>query len=188
MTVLAELVSLFSKVYVRIFFLTRSLIDRCQMVTDTCKNNVSKFVWRPFKSPLSIRKWKCFGEVSLFNLYHLYFNYHLLAQKTVLFMEDLVVSTALNHSGSFGKNFAKLKTNKYIIYRLRIGSYGEKLWPRSQFFTTRTSQPANNIYLYMTCTALHVSYVVIYQAKIPVRGPYLLTQPGPFKAVKPPVS
>ena len=101
-------------------------------------------------------------------------------------MEDLVVSTALNHSGSFGKNFAKLKTNKYIIYRLRIGSYGEKLWPRSQFFTTRTSQPANNIYLYMTCTALHVSYVVIYQAKIPVWGPYLLTQPGPFKAVKPP--
>ena len=68
-------------------------------------------------------------------------------------MEDLVVSTALNHSGSF----AKLKTNKYIIYRLRIGSYGEKLWPRSQFFTTRTSQPANNIYLYMTCIALYVS-------------------------------
>ena len=47
--------------------------------------------------------------------------------KTVLFMEDLVVFTALNHSGSFGKNFAKLKTNKYIIYRLRVGSYGEKL-------------------------------------------------------------
>ena len=35
------------------FFLTRSLIDRCQIVTDTGKNNVSKFVWKPFKSLLS---------------------------------------------------------------------------------------------------------------------------------------
>ena len=42
-------------------------------------------------------------------------------------MEDLVVSTALNHSGSFGKNFAELKTNKHNIYRLRVGSCREKL-------------------------------------------------------------
>ena len=42
------------------------LIDRCQIVTDTCKNNVSKFVWKPFKSPLSLRKWKCLAEASLF--------------------------------------------------------------------------------------------------------------------------
>ena len=69
------------QIFLRFFFLTRSLIDRCQIVTDTCKNNVSKFVWKPFKSPLSLRKWKCFGEASLFNLHHLYFNYHLLAQK-----------------------------------------------------------------------------------------------------------
>ena len=62
-------------------FLTPSLIDRCHIVTDTCKNNVSKFVWKPFKSPLSLRKWKCFAEASLLNLHHLYFNYHLLAQK-----------------------------------------------------------------------------------------------------------
>ena len=52
---------------------------RCQIVTDTYKNNVLKFVWKPFKPPLSLRKWKCFGEASLFNLHHLYFNCHLLA-------------------------------------------------------------------------------------------------------------
>ena len=32
-------------------------------------------------------------------------------------MEDLAVFTALNHSGSFGKNFVELKKNKYVIYR-----------------------------------------------------------------------
>ena len=48
-----------------------------------------------------------FGEASLFNLHHLYFNYHLLAQKIVQFMEDLAVFTALDHSGSFGKNLVK---------------------------------------------------------------------------------
>ena len=40
-------------------------------------------------------------------------------------MEDLAVFTALNHSGSFGKNFVKFK--KIYIYRLRVGPYGEKL-------------------------------------------------------------
>ena len=29
-------------------------------------------------------------------------------------MEDLAVFTAINHSGSFGKNFVKFKNNKYI--------------------------------------------------------------------------
>ena len=38
------------QMFLRFFFsLTRSLIDRCQIVTDACKNNVSKFVWKPFK-------------------------------------------------------------------------------------------------------------------------------------------
>ena len=35
-------------------------------------------------------------------------------------MEDLAVFTALNRSGSFGKNFVKFRKNKYIIYRLRV--------------------------------------------------------------------
>ena len=47
--------------------------------------------------------------------------------KNCQFMEDLAVFTALNHSGSFGKNFVKFKKNKYLIYRLRVGPYGEKL-------------------------------------------------------------
>ena len=44
-------------------------------------------------------------------------------------MEDLAVFTALNHSGSFRqKEFRKVsKKNKYVIYRLRVGPYGEKL-------------------------------------------------------------
>ena len=46
-------------------------------------------------------------------------------------MDDLVVFTALNHSGSFGKNFVKFTKNKYVIYWLTVGPYGEKLWPRS---------------------------------------------------------
>ena len=123
----------FSKVYMRFFFLlTRSLIYRCQIVTDTCKNNVSKFVWKPFKSPLSLRKWKS-------HLFYLPFT----RSNIVHFMEDLAVFTALNHSVSFEKNFVKFKKNIYDIYRLRYGPYYEKLWhrswkfsgPRSQFFT-----------------------------------------------------
>ena len=74
-------------------------------MTDTCKNSV---VRKPFKSPLSLRKRKCFGEASLFNLHHLYFNsVPFTRSKIVQFMEDLAVFTALNHSGSFGKNFVK---------------------------------------------------------------------------------
>ena len=38
------------------FLVMHFLIDRCQIVTDTCKNNVSKFIWKPFKSLLSLRK------------------------------------------------------------------------------------------------------------------------------------
>ena len=113
-TVLAKLVPLFFKCSCAFSFLTRSLIDRCQIVTDTCKNNVSKFVWKPFKSPLSLRKWKCFGEASLFNLHHLYFNYHLLAQKLFSLWKILPYLQALNHSGSFGKSFVKLKKKCYL--------------------------------------------------------------------------
>ena len=43
-------------------------------------------------------------------------------------MEDLVVFKALNHSGSFRMYFVKPKKKKiYVIYRLRVGPYGEKL-------------------------------------------------------------
>ena len=42
-------------------------------------------------------------------------------------MEDLAVITALNHLGSFGKNFVNFKKNKYVICRVRVGPYGEKL-------------------------------------------------------------
>ena len=64
-------------------------------------------------------------------------------------MEDLAVFTAINHSGSFGKNFVKFKNNKYVIYWLGLGLGLENAArgrrpqavfsrPRSQFFTIRT--------------------------------------------------
>ena len=37
-------------------------------------------------------------------------------------MEDLAVFTALNHSGSFGKNFVKFKKNIYLPAK------GRSLW------------------------------------------------------------
>ena len=41
-------------------------------------------------------------------------------------MEDLAVFTALNHSGSFGKNFIRfLKRNKDVIHRLRLVGIGK---------------------------------------------------------------
>ena len=33
--------------------------------------------------------------------------------------------------GFFQKEFRKVSKNKYVIHRLRVGRYGEKLWPRS---------------------------------------------------------
>ena len=35
----------------------------------------------------------------------------------VQFTEDLAVITALNHSGSFGKNFVKFKGKKIVIHQ-----------------------------------------------------------------------
>ena len=103
-------------------FLTRFLFDRCnrcQIVTDTSKK---KFVGKPFKPPSSLHKWKRFDEASLFNLHHLYFNYHLLMHsKVVQFLEDLDVITALNHSGSFGKNLVKFGKKKMKMLFTSLG-------------------------------------------------------------------
>ena len=54
MTVLAKLVTLFFQKSTCVFFLTRSLIDRCQIVIDTYKNNVLMFFSKPFKPLLSM--------------------------------------------------------------------------------------------------------------------------------------
>ena len=48
MTVLAKLDPLFFKSAYALLFLTRSLMKRCQILTDTCKNNVSKFSLEAF--------------------------------------------------------------------------------------------------------------------------------------------
>ena len=71
-------------------------------------------------------------------------------------MEDLVVFTALNHSGPFGKNFVKLKINKYIVYQLRVGPFTRYvfhlvfspsmsliLYVRRRYFTIRSAKYKN---------------------------------------------
>ena len=131
-----------------LFFLTHSLIERCQIVTDTCKNNVSKFVWKPFKSPLSLRKWKCFGEASLFNLHHLYFinTIYLLKNCSVYGRSYCIYSP--KSFRFFRKEFHYVrKINKYINYPLRVGLWPRAVFlrPRSQFFTIRSSV---DIYLF----------------------------------------
>ena len=58
-----------------------SLIDRCQIVTDTCKQRFQS-LFRSFLNKLyPLSKEKYFGEASLFNLHHLCFNNNLLAEK-----------------------------------------------------------------------------------------------------------
>ena len=84
-TVLAKLVPLFFQkctyVFFCFFFLTRSLIDRCQIVTETCKNNVSKLFRNLLNHLYHNANEKCSSEVPLFNLRYLYYNYHFLAEK-----------------------------------------------------------------------------------------------------------
>ena len=81
-TVLAKLVSLFFKNVLALFsffffsFLTRSLIDRCQIVTDTCI-----ITFQSLFGSLLNHFYPYANENVLFNLRHLYFNYHLLIQK-----------------------------------------------------------------------------------------------------------
>ena len=98
-----------------------SIIIRGQIVTDTCtimfQGLFENLYWNQlyhyanenvlFASPL--------------------FSLPFIRSKTVQFMEDLPVFTALNHSGSFRMNFVKFQNNKYVIYWLRVGPYGEKL-------------------------------------------------------------
>ena len=76
-------------------------------------------------------------------------------------MEDLAVFTALNHSGSFGKNLIKFKNNKNLIYRLRVGPYGEKLRPQSWKCCPRSTTWKNTAnYPYRTLIEIyHISSV-----------------------------
>ena len=116
-TVLAKLVPLFFKCSC-VFFLTRSLIERCQIVTDTCKTNVSKFVWKPSL---------------LFNFHHLYFNFYSLKNCSVYgkdgrvvpswpVLNTAVLSVSVLHFGSkifFEIHISKIK-NCSLNFLLRI--------------------------------------------------------------------
>ena len=62
----------------------------------------------------------------------------------------VTVTLALIFFSEFFFSFESLEKNKQVIYRLRVGPYSEKLQTLSQFFTIRTSQPANNVYLFQS--------------------------------------
>ena len=87
-------------------------------------------------------------------------------------MEDPTIITALNHSGSFGKNFVEFKEKIKILFtslgRFVLGKIvpsvlSTTLGPRLQavlktsgiLFPIRTSRPANNVtYMYNMCDFL----------------------------------
>ena len=80
------------------FFLTRPLIDRCQIVTDTCETNVSKFVYRSLLNHFFQYTNKNISVKPLFNLHYLsLFRLPFTRSKFVQFTEDLAVITALTH-------------------------------------------------------------------------------------------
>ena len=73
-------------------------------MTDTCKNNISKFVWKPLNHLFYYSNENVSEEhLSLICTTSILTT----RSKIVQFMEDLAVSTALNHSGLLGKNFVK---------------------------------------------------------------------------------
>ena len=98
--------------------LTPSQIGRWQIVTDTCKNNVSKFIWKSFKSPLPLHKWKCCGEASLFNcISPILTTIHSLKNCSVYGRSRRIYSP--KSFGFFRKEFFKFKKiNNYVIYML----------------------------------------------------------------------
>ena len=56
-------------------------------------------------------------------------------------MEDLAVFTAINHSGSFGKNFVNFKNNKYVIYWLRVYTASGSIFKTSVTVFHLTDRP-----------------------------------------------
>ena len=65
-------------------------------------------------------------------------------------MKDLAVFTALSHSGSIGKNFVKFKKINMLFTGLgSVRMVKNCDLGLEMFFTIRTSQPANNTYIYI---------------------------------------
>ena len=132
MTVLAKLVPLFFwKCTCTFFFHTRSLTDRSQIVTDTCKNYVPNFIGR------------------LLNHLYYYANENVSVKHLSLICITSILTTiyslkncsvyggsCLNYSckslGSFGKNFVKFIEKKWKCYSpALVGPYWKKLCPLS---------------------------------------------------------
>ena len=84
--VFAKLVPLFFfKSILAFFFLKRSLIERCQIVTDTCKNNFSKFVGSLLNHLYHYANENVSVKLLSLICINLYFKYHLLAQNCFVY-------------------------------------------------------------------------------------------------------
>ena len=118
-TVLAKLFSLFSNVLTH-FFVTRSLIDRCQIVTD---RSLLNHLYRDGNENVSLRhlSWICITSILT--------TIHSLKNCSVHGRSCRIYSP--KSFGFFRKELRRIKKKKNVIYRLRVGPYGEKLWPCS---------------------------------------------------------
>ena len=78
----------FFKSILAFFFLKRSLIERCQIVTDTCKNNFSKFVGSLLNHLYHYANENVSVKLLSLICINLYFKYHLLAQNCFVYSKS----------------------------------------------------------------------------------------------------
>ena len=125
----------FSKVYMRFFSLEAFWLTGVRLW-----HIVSKLAWKPFKSPLSLRKWKSLGGASLQFALPL-FNYHLLAQKLfglrkILPLSQPLISRVLLKRISFCLR-KKIKMLFTSLGRSVLGKLGLEYHPST---TSRTGE------------------------------------------------
>ena len=132
---LCQTSSVVFQIFLRFFFLARSLIDKCQIVTESCKNNVSKSVWKPLNHLYPYAN----GNVSV---------RHLSLSCITSILTNIY---SLKICSVYGRS-CRIYSPKLFWFSWRISSSLKKInifsRPRSQFFTIRTSQPGNNMYLW----------------------------------------
>ena len=104
----------FLKSVLAFFFLLRSLLERCQIVTDTCKKPLNHLFYYANEN-VSEEHLSLICITSILTT----------RSKIIQFVEDLAVFTALNHSGFLGKNFVKLKKKiKFVKLKMLPSAHG----------------------------------------------------------------
>ena len=113
------------QIFLRVFFLTLSLIDRCQIATDICKNNVSNFVGSLLNHPYHYASENVSVKyLSLICLTSTLTTIYSLKNCSVYGRSCRIYGP--KSFGFFQNVFHYVKKNN-VIYRLRVGPYGKKL-------------------------------------------------------------